>query len=225
MEYHFDTGHSVDGKVDGPSNWVTTCLANTFSVHLACEPISCSLLSIEHTHVQEGVFLYDEVVGYECLDGHRVGGIASGNASFDVECGSDGTSIQLGSCSPASCGLPTYVSNSFVDIREIVLPEEVSYICSTGYTTTGVPSGVTSLTRACEANGIFSTGHGPAVSCEVLENAHGTRSPAGEILFPGSASATCNEGYTTDSGHDAATVLLDVPSSSCSEAQKCSPIS
>ena len=28
VEYHCDTGHSVDGKVGGMSNWVTTCLAN-----------------------------------------------------------------------------------------------------------------------------------------------------------------------------------------------------
>lgn len=202
VEYHCDTGHSVDGKVGGLSSWVTTCLGNNFSVHLTCEPISCSLLSIEHTRVQEGVFLYEEVVGYECLDGYRVGGMASGNASLDVKCGADGTSIQLGSCSPASCGQPTSVSNSFVDIREYVLPEEASYTCSRGYTTTGVPSGVTSFTRACEANGNFSTGHEcPAVSCEVSEDAHGARSPAGEILFPGSESVTCNECDTTDSGN------------------------
>ena len=188
VEYHCDTGHSVDGKVDGPSNWVTSCLANTFSVHPTSEPISCSLLSIEHTDVQEGVFLYEEVVGYECLDGYRVGGTASRNASFDVKCGADGTSIQLGSCSPASCGQSTSV-------------KEASDTCSRGYTTTGVPSGVTSFTRACDTNGNFSTGHGPAVSCEVPEDAHGTRFPAGEILFPGSASATCNEGYTSDSGN------------------------
>lgn len=37
--------------------------------------------------------------------------------------------------------------------------------------------------------------------CEVPEDAHGTRSPAGEILFLRSASVTCNEGYTTDSGN------------------------
>ena len=103
--------------------------------------------------------------------------------------------------SPASCGQSASVSNSFVDIREYVLPEEASYTCSRGHTTTGVPSGVTSFTRACDANGNFSTGHGPSVSCEVPKDAHGSRLPAGEILFPGSASATCNEGYTTDTGN------------------------
>ena len=182
VEYHCDTGHSVDGKVDGPSNWVTSCLVNTFSAHPTSEPISCSLLSIEHIHVQEGVFLCEEV------DGNRVGGTASGNAPFDVKCGADGTSIQLGSRSPASCGQSTSV-------------KEASDTCSRGYTTTGVPSGVTSFTRACDANGNFSTGHGPAVSSEVPEDAHGTRFPAGEILFLGSTSAICNEGHTSDSGN------------------------
>lgn len=34
---------------------------------------------------EEGVFLYGEVLGYECVEGYRVNGEASGNASFDVK--------------------------------------------------------------------------------------------------------------------------------------------
>ena len=136
---------------------------------------------------------------YECVDGYRVNGEASGNASFDVKCGADGKSIQLGSCSPVSCGQPTSMSNSFVDIREYVFPENASYICDSGYTTTGVPSGVTSFTKASQANGNFTTGHEcQAVSCDVPEDDGGTRSPHGNISFPDSATVTCEEGYTTD---------------------------
>ena len=41
VEYHSDTGYSVDGKIGGMSNWVTTCLANgNFSGNLTCKPIS-----------------------------------------------------------------------------------------------------------------------------------------------------------------------------------------
>ena len=55
MEYHCDTGHSVDGKIGGMSTWITTCLANgTFSRNLTCKPISCTLPSINHTRVQKG---------------------------------------------------------------------------------------------------------------------------------------------------------------------------
>ena len=41
VEYTCDTGYSVDGKVGGPSKWVTTCLAGgTFSENLVCKPTS-----------------------------------------------------------------------------------------------------------------------------------------------------------------------------------------
>ena len=76
----------------------------------------------------------------------RVNGEASGHASLDVKCGADKKSIQLGSCSPVSFGQPNPITNNFVDIREYVFSENASYTCGSGYTTTGVPSGVTSFT-------------------------------------------------------------------------------
>ena len=121
VEYHCDTGHSVDGKVGCMSNWVTTCLAN-------------------------GIFrkLDVQTNSYTALTTPTFRRVCS--STVDVKCGADGESIQLGSCSPVSFGQPTSITNNFVDIREYVFSENASYTCGSGCTTTGVPSGVTSFT-------------------------------------------------------------------------------
>ena len=103
----------------------------------------------------------------------------------------------------------------------LTFSRRASYVCDTGYPTTGVASGDTTLTSSCQENSTFIYPKSfEAVSCVVPEKDHRNLAPNDEVFFTAPAIVTRQQVYTMRSGDDRGAVSYSLActaaaSSSC----------
>lgn len=164
-------GYSLDGQVDGPKEIRIKCTEfSNFSQYthlLPLKPIECGLPpDVQNAGYQNQVYVFQEVVDYECHDGYSTDAQPATPAtkSFQISCLATGDFEAAKSCkavvcptqlSPAHASAVNSVATAAVGGDKVVFPEVAEFECNPGYTLTGTVGGDVDFMSMCQADSTF----------------------------------------------------------------------
>jgi len=176
----------------------------------SCVPITCVRAPvIDHalpTTIPKMIF--EDTLHYTCATGYTIDGTVNGAISFTVTCEADTNISNIQECRPVECGATAVVSQSTVDMASLVYLEEATYTCDTGHTVTGTPTGLSSFSVSCGADGVITdTMDCFPVSCGNPPLVSHASTPTGPLVYGVDLTYSCDHGYTITGQHDGATTF------------------
>jgi len=94
---------------------------------------------------------------FHCKIGYSIDGSATGLTSFSLQCGAEGKFEENDrECKPILCGPAPQLEGALSKKQgDVYFPQEILYDCEKGFSTDSSPTGATTLSVPCQANGMF----------------------------------------------------------------------
>jgi hypothetical protein len=213
--YQCFEGHSVDGDAKSDKVFDIPCGDEGKYMKKAmhkCEPIRCGpALKIANSKVlnYKSIYVFTNVVEYECLEGYTTDGLAGGPKKFEINCQGSGRYTQPLQCLPVKCGpAPQYDHTkllSDVGKHDLVYPQDLEYGCKTGYTLNQMCGGQSKYTLTCHSTGEFIVKHQNGVPLPACRAVSAGKPPQiqfadftrREMFYPEELVVVANPGYST----------------------------
>ncbi|XP_078575446.1 sushi, von Willebrand factor type A, EGF and pentraxin domain-containing protein 1-like isoform X3 [Branchiostoma floridae x Branchiostoma japonicum] len=177
------------------------CLADgTWSEEeVQCEPVQCSIPSLDNGSIHGPDFHYGETVTFKCNEGYVLQGADAATCEADRS-----WSHPPPTCQPVSCGRPALVGNGTLIGGNFEFQSEVTYTCDKGYYLVG------NYRRRCLANKTWS---GKTPDCEPVSCGNPPKLQYGSykaetVHFKGAVQYRCYLGWTLK-GEGSQTCLSD----------------
>jgi hypothetical protein len=196
-----DSGYSTNGQASGDNTFVRECQADgTLTANDVCVAVACGVpMEQPFSSRAASAVVYPAVVTYSCNTGYTLSGVVGTTDTFTTTCQADGTFSAVSvACAPVQCGAPSSVSDAQHSASPVVFPNNVTYTCDNGFSTTGTYGDPIEFTRTCLSTGVFT----PAsvcieVQCGAPASVTHATWPTDPVSFPTIVSYTCDSGYTT----------------------------
>jgi hypothetical protein len=187
VEYECVDGYSTDASTSEEAKGFSVRCTETGDTtsYATCSKIKCDnyqMPLVPNTNIfgeKAGFYQFEDVVRFQCIDGHTMSGKAGGSVDFSVECQNTGEFTAPESCSPVKCDDPGELAHATVSPSEkIQFGMEVQYRCQAGYESA---KGETVLVMACKGDGLFDK-KGPGMSDDDVSGRMGAIVSMGECL-------------------------------------------
>jgi hypothetical protein len=230
LEYGCNEGYSIDSSIaEAKKKFHLQCKSDGSLYGMQeCKKITCGAArALPFTNITvpsnpQKDILFKDKAEYTCFEGYTLGGQASGDKKFEIECKSNGKLTNPKVCEPVVCGEAPIVPKCRAAISgDVLFGMKLEYMCDTGYTLNQRLDGPKIFERKCQKDGKFSAlpreqpcqpisaGKAPTVAHAIMSEYAGKSVEVfpPEVFYPKGLEYQCLDGYSENGSPDGPTKI------------------